>query len=50
MSLIALGVLLIILGLFFSSVVFWIGVVLLIGGVVVRLLPAGPTTNRRWYW
>lgn len=48
---IVLGILLIILGLFFSSILFWIGVVLLILGLFLNFAgPVGPTgTRRRWY-
>lgn len=48
---IALGLLLLILGLFFSSVLFWLGVALLIVGLFLNFAgPVGPTgTRRRWY-
>lgn len=45
---IALGILLILLGLFIK-VLFWIGVIVLIVGVALYIMPARRET-RRWYW
>ncbi|NHN57328.1 hypothetical protein G9U51_16275 [Calidifontibacter sp. DB0510] len=47
---IALGVILIILGLLVASLKFllWIGIVLLIVGLVLNLVPIGGTRRRVW--
>lgn len=45
---IALGIILIILGLLFSHILFVIGIILLAVGVIVNFLPIGGGTHR-WY-
>lgn len=48
---ILLGILLIILGVLFSAVLFWIGVIVLIAGLFLNFAgPVGPTGSRRRYW
>lgn len=46
---IALGLLLLILGLLFSSVLFWIGLVLIVVGIVLHITPASSPYGRHWY-
>jgi hypothetical protein len=48
---IVLGVILLILGLFFSSVLFWLGVALILLGLFLNFAgPVGPTGTRRRYY
>ena len=47
---IILGLILLLLGLFVAKALFWIGVVLLVVGLVLNFGPVGDSTTRRRYW